>query len=384
MSVTAKTWSALVASLLVAVIVFGMSARELIIPYFFAPTPQAPTTVVGTNLPEADTRAVTTLMSDLHVPWETVVTPDGELLVTERNGTLRLRRLDGSETTFQVEGVVEVGEGGLLGMALAPDFASTARVYLYVTSKDGDGYVNRVVRYTMGDALTERTVIVDGIPAAKYHNGGRIAFGPDGMLYVTTGDGSQTANAQNKDSLGGKVLRVKPDGSIPSDNPFGNATWSYGHRNAQGIVWDDKGRLWATEHGRSGAATGFDELNLIVKGGNYGWPVIQGDETRDGMITPVRHSGSKEAWAPAGIAFANGSLYFTGLRGTSLYEARVDEKGVVTKFQAHFRGDFGRLRGVVLSGQFLLVTTSNRDGRGTPHDGDDKVLRVRVNSLVRP
>ncbi len=261
-------------------------------------------------------------------------------------------------------------------------------MYLYVTEAVEGGFRNRVERYTLvDDALTERTVIIRGIPGAPYHDGGQLAFGPDGYLYITTGDAGEFALAQDRSSLAGKILRLRDDGTIPADNPFGTAIYSYGHRNAQGLAWDSSGRLWATEHGRSGISSGFDELNRIVPGGNYGWPKIQGDEEKEGLKRPVAHSGPDETWAPAGIAyfeaklsgppFTDRRLYFAGLRGSSLYEARLSEDGSLMSLRAHLRETYGRLRAVTLgSDGYLYVSTSNQDGRGEPRPGDDKILRI--------
>jgi len=195
-----------------------------------------------------------------------------------------------------------------------------------------------------GKVLTDQTIIVGNIPGARYHDGGRLAFGPDGMLYITTGDATDSNLAQDTESLAGKILRVYDDGSVPEDNPFGNEMYSYGHRNPQGIVWDELGQLWATEHGRSGVRSGLDELNLIKAGQNYGWPDIEGDATADGKITPVLHSGANATWAPAGIVYWDASLFFAGLRGEALYEYNL----VTKEFKLHFREEFGRIRAVVM------------------------------------
>ncbi|HWQ99627.1 MAG TPA: PQQ-dependent sugar dehydrogenase, partial [Candidatus Methylomirabilis sp.] len=201
------------------------------------------------------------------------------------------------------------------------------------------------------------------------------AFGPDGKLYVTTGDAGRDRNAQDKTSLAGKILRLNDDGTVPDDNPFGTAVWSYGHRNPQGLVWDDQGRLWATEHGRSGILSGFDELNLIEKGKNYGWPAIQGDDKKEGLVTPVINSGANETWAPSGAVYVDGSVFFAGLRGETLYEARVNDTPVTLK--KHLVGQYGRLRAVVLGPDGdLYLTTSNLDGRGTPVTDDDRIVRI--------
>lgn len=319
---------------------------------------------------------------NLQIPWEIVFLPDGNLLVTERLGTLK--RIGKEGRVYIIEGVKHVGEGGLLGVALHPRFSENHWIYLYLTTAVGDGLKNRVERYRLeNNRLSEKKVIIDNIPGAVYHDGGRIAFGPDGYLYITTGDAGNSNLAQNINSLAGKILRLKDNGSIPADNPFGNASYSYGHRNPQGLAWDGKGRLWATEHGRSGVLSGLDELNLIEKGKNYGWPAIQGDETRAGMESPIAQSGPDETWAPAGIAFLNGSLFFGGLRGESIYEAKIlDDNKVALK--THFRKEYGRIRAVVLGPDgYLYITTSNTDGRGEPHLGDDKIIKINP-KVLRP
>jgi glucose/arabinose dehydrogenase len=310
--------------------------------------------------------------SDLEIPWELVFLPDASLLVTERPG--RLLKIDQDKTVIPVSGVQHVGEGGLLGLTLHPDFARNQLLYLYLTSTAGGGLSNRVERYRLNDTtLQDRTVIIDNIPGAAIHDGGRIAFGPDRLLYITTGDAGVENNAQNTASLAGKILRLRDDGSIPTDNPFGNAVYSYGHRNIQGIAWDSADRLWATEHGRSGIRSGFDEVNLIEKGANYGWPVIEGDAAQANMRSPVSHSGSTTTWAPAGATIHDDSLLFTGLRGQALYQMSLDTNEIME----HFTNQFGRLRTVMIGpdGKLYLLT-NNRDGRGNPQANDDKIIRI--------
>ncbi len=343
--------------------------REQVFRQFYKPTP--------TSLQEGINKEkdIEIIAENLQIPWEITFLPDGDLLVTERPGILK--RIGKEMRAYTIEGVLHIGEGGLLGMALHPRFSENQWIYLYLTTKNGEGLINRVERYRFErDRLTEKTTIIDNIPGAAYHDGGRIAFGQDGYLYVTTGDASKSNLAQDISSLAGKILRLKDDGSIPSDNPFGNATWSYGHRNSQGLAWDNKGQLWATEHGRSGVLSGLDELNLIEKGKNYGWPVIQGDETKTGMKSSIIQSGPDETWAPAGIAFFDGSLFFGGLRGESLYEAKIMENSKVS-LKSHFRQEFGRIRAVVLGpDDYLYITTSNTDGRGDIRANDDKIIRI--------
>ena len=311
------------------------------------------------------------IADNLQIPWEIVFLPNGDILVTERSGTLK--RIGKNGNAYPIEEVVHVSEGGLLGIALHPQFSENHWLYLYFTTKTPDGLINRLERYRFdGNTLRDKTIIIDDIPGAPYHDGGRIAFGPDGYLYITVGDAGESKNAQNTDSLSGKILRLMDDGSIPKDNPDDNEVYSYGHRNPQGLAWDDKGQLWATEHGN----LGFDELNLIKKGANYGWPEITGDETRDGMESPIVHSGRDETWAPAGMAFVNGSLFFGGLRGESLYEAKIIDGNQVS-LKNHFRLDFGRIRTVVLGpDSYLYISTSNTDGRGNLNPNDDKVIRI--------
>lgn len=337
---------------------------------FFEPT--------GTNLEQGiqanDGPSIKVVAQNLNIPWEIAFLPGGDILVTERSGTLR--RIGTNQKTYTVEGVHHVGEGGLLGLALHPKFAQNHLLYLYLTTSSGNGLTNRVERYSYdSDRLSNKTPIIGNIPGAANHDGGRLAFGPDGLLYITTGDAGQPERAQDTSSLAGKILRLTDEGKTPSGNPFGSAVYSYGHRNPQGLAWDNNGRLWATEHGRSGIRSGLDELNLIIKGANYGWPEIEGDEQRAGMQTPVTNSGPDETWAPAGLAYWDGSLFFAGLRGESLYEAKINGNNVSLK--SHLRGDFGRLRAVVLGPDgFLYISTSNRDGRGDIREGDDQIIRL--------
>ncbi|MEK7099386.1 MAG: PQQ-dependent sugar dehydrogenase [Patescibacteria group bacterium] len=317
---------------------------------------------------------------NLSIPWEIAFLPDGDMLVTERPGTVK--RIGKNKRTYTISGVAHRGEGGLLGLAIHPRFIENRWIYLYLTTRHGDSLVNRVERYRLADdALSERTEIITNIPGASIHDGGRIAFSPDGFLFITTGDANQSKSAQDKNSLAGKILRIRDDGSIPTDNPFGNAVWTYGHRNPQGLAWDDRGRLWATEHGRSIPLSGYDEINLIEKGKNYGWPDIQGDSTKTGMEKPVIHSGPYDTWAPAGAAFAGGSIFFGGLKGEALYELPVsgDDVGSLKK---HLSETFGRIRAVAKGPDGLLyISTSNTDGRGTPHLHDDKIISIDPTAL---
>lgn len=339
--------------------------------------PVSPTPVRTSTIPAQDQPVQSVVAQDLEVPWGIAFLPDESMLVTERPGRVRLIDSQGilrPQPIATLSDVNATGEGGLLGIAVHPDFASNHFVYLYYTySSSNDNTLNRVARYTFANnALTGQKILIDAIPGASNHDGGRIKFGPDGMLYITTGDSQEPSLAQNKSSLAGKILRLVDDGKVE--------VYSYGHRNPQGLAWDDGGQLWSTEHGRSGIASGLDELNRIELGKNYGWPEIEGNETRTGMVTPVLNSGATDTWAPSGVAFYNGSLFFGGLRGQGLYEAVINGSSVLLK--KHFDGELGRIRDVVLGpDKMLYITTSNRDGRGSVRQNDDKILRVNPEKL---
>lgn len=373
--------------ILLGVLAVGGVAAWLIVPQWaFAPTDsevpdgfrrEASPLSQAAPADNGEDAEIAVVAQDLEVPWAIDWLPNGAMLVTERPGRIQYF-FEGRKQEITVPGVVrQVGEGGLLGLAVHPDFITKPWVYLYRTTGGGGGTVNTVERFRLTEdlELVEQVVLLGGIPGAAYHDGGALAFGPDGYLYITTGDAGQEALAQNRDSLAGKILRITEDGEIPEDNPFGTAVWSWGHRNPQGLAWDDSGELWATEHGRSGVQSGLDELNIIEAGNNYGWPTIEGDERQEGLVGPVRHSGANDTWAPAGAAWWEGSLFFAGLRGQSLYEAQVNGNDVA--LQAHLRGQLGRMRAVAVGPDgALYVSTSNQDGRGEVQTGDDKILRI--------
>ncbi len=306
------------------------------------------------------------IAQNLSIPWGITFLPDGSILVTERPGRVRMIDNQGNllpSPIATISKVKHIGEGGLLGIAVHPDFENNNYVYLYYTySSTENDTLNRIVRFKFENGkLTDETVLVDAIPGAVNHNGGRIKFGPDNFLYITTGDAQNPSLAQDKNSLAGKILRVTDEGKVE--------VYSYGHRNPQGLAFDNQGRLWATEHGPQA----MDELNLIEKGKNYGWPIIQGDQMREGMVSPVIQSGSTDTWAPAGAAFLDGSIFFGGLRGESLFEYNLTDKSL----KRYFQEEFGRIRAVVLGPDgYLYITTSNTDGRGNPKEGDDKLIKV--------
>jgi glucose/arabinose dehydrogenase len=325
-------------------------------------------------------RNVTVVAQGLEVPWSIAFAPDGRMFVTERPGRVRViesGRLR-AEPLLSLTDVVATGEAGLMGLALHPDFARNRFVYLcYATS----GLTDVVVRYRdTGASLVEPKTLVQNIPAARFHAGCRLKFGPDRKLYITTGDATDRQIAQDLHSLGGKILRINDDGTIPADNPFpGSPIWSCGNRNPQGIDWDPKsGLLFETEHGPSGfdGGVGGDEVNIIERGKNYGWPVIHHDERRAGMESPLRQY--TPACAPASAAFWRGDLYFGCLRGENLHRLVLDanDRRKIVREEELFT-DLGRIREVAVGPDgALYFTTSNRDGRGRPAEEDDRIFRL--------
>lgn len=319
---------------------------------------------------------VEVIARNLEVPWALAFLPNGDILATERIGRVRLIK-NGKleEKSVATINVKQTGESGLHGITVHPKYPENHYVYIYYTySEDGKIALNRVSRFTFDEqGLKDEQTIVDKIPGAIFHDGGRIKFGPDGYLYITTGDAQNPSLAQDKNSLAGKILRVTDEGKPVPSNPFGTLVYSYGHRNPQGIAWDSKGNLWETEHGQ----TATDELNLIEPGKNYGWPIIIGDQKQAGLVSPLLQSGS-QTWAPAGAAFYEGSIYFGGLKGQALYRVKLD----ALELKEYFKGQFGRIRDVVLGPDNLLyITTSNRDSRGSPTEKDDRIIRINPEIL---
>lgn len=344
---------------------------------------QQPSDKTNSSEVKKDYPAVSVVAEGLKVPWALAFLPEGGMLVTERPGRVRLINKEGLLVAEPVAtiSVKQTAEGGLHGIALHPDFAKNKKVYMYYTySESGNNTLNKVSRFTFeNNKLINEEVIIDEIPGAANHDGGRIKFGPDGFLYITTGDAQNPSKSQDTDTLAGKILRVDDKGDDVSGNYFGKI-YSYGHRNPQGITWDKEGNLWSTEHGPSGLESGNDELNKIEAGKNYGWPLIRGSESRIGFETPILESGKESTWAPAGIAYLNDQLFFAGLRGQALY--RVRNLKSKPQLDELFKKEFGRLREVVTGPDGMLyVTTSNWDGRGIPKKGDDKILRINPNKL---
>ncbi len=322
---------------------------------------------------------ITEVANNLEVPWEIVFLPaspaggpNNDILLTERTGSLKLISNGQTNTIAKISDVKPYGEGGLMGLAIHPKYQANNYIYLYYTYSGSDNKtLNRVVRYKFeNNSLSDRKILIDNIPGAIYHNGGRLKFGPDGFLYITTGDSLNPSLAQDTNSLAGKILRSTDEGKVVSDNPFNNLVYSYGHRNPQGLAWDSNGRLWETEHGNNAT----DEVNIIVKGRNYGWPNITGSQTKSGMQSPFAQSGL-ETWAPAGAVFYNDSLYYGGLKGQALFQLKISNgNAIITK---HLLQEYGRIRDVVLGlDNLLYITTSNRDGRGNPNANDDRILKI--------
>jgi glucose/arabinose dehydrogenase len=322
---------------------------------------------------------VETIATGLEVPWALAFASDGRLFVTERVGRIRVvkdgRLEPGPVATLTV---ATHGEAGLMGLALDPRFTDTGYLYVCYTSERQGSLVNRITRLTLREGRTgEERVLLDGMRGAAIHDGCRLKFGPDGKLYATMGDAAEPRLAQAKDSLNGKILRVEADGSVPADNPFaGSPVWSLGHRNPQGLAWDGKRRLLAAEHGPSA----HDEINHVVPGKNYGWPEVAGADDpvapRRGYVDPIVES-ERDTWAPSGIAWLGDSLWIAALRGERLIQMTLDADLKLVNVRSILRRVHGRLRDVVVGPDgALYVTTSNRDGRGTVREGDDKILRV--------
>lgn len=336
-------------------------------------------------------------MSGLAIPWALAFAGPDRIFVTERPGRIRvIERGQLQREPWALVQVIAEGEAGLMGIAVSPSFESDHYVYVVGTVLADGKLVNRVIRFTEQNGRgTNPEVLIDGIPAAEFHAGDAIAFGPDGMLYVATGDAGDPGDARDLSSLAGKILRYTPSGGIPADNPFPNSpVYAYGVRNVQGLTWHPtSNHLFATEHGPSGFPNerfrrNNDELNIILRGRNYGWPDVAGDDQHDQSIVPI------EVWnpaiAPAGLAIYDGpieawrgSIFIGGLRGLQLRRVVVEPDASspvgyrVTRDGALFRDDLGRIRAVAMGPDgYLYFTTSNWDGRGDPGPQDDRILRL--------
>ena len=333
-----------------------------------------PAATAATIAPRRPPRVLGTVARGLEVPWGIGFLPDGSALVTERDSGRVLHVVGGKVTPVgRIDETRATGESGLLGLAVSPTYATDKRIFVY-TSTDTD---NRVLRMTFdGGRLGRPTAILTGIPHGFIHDGGRLAFGPGGYLYVSTGETGERDLAQRTDTPAGKILRITADGKPAPGNPDpGSPIWSLGHRNVQGLAFDAAGRLWASEFGQDT----WDELNLIQKGVNYGWPLVEGRGQLKGFRNPQVVWRTSEA-SPSGLAFTPGHLWLGSLRGERLW--RVDLNGArASRPVDFFVGRYGRMRTVVVAPDGnLWVTTSNRDGRGTPKPGDDQILLVSPGS----
>jgi glucose/arabinose dehydrogenase len=317
--------------------------------------------------PESAVSGVRTLVSGLAVPWGIAFLPDRTALVTERE-TARILRVapDGAVTEVQrLPEVTPSGEGGLLGIAVSPRYATDNWVYVYYTAKDD----NRIARLHLGSSPQ---VLLTGIPKSGIHNGGRLAFGPDGLLYAGTGDGSERGRSQDLNSLGGKILRLTPDGRPAPGNPFpGSPVYSYGHRNVQGLAFDAGGQLWASEFGQNE----FDEINRIQPGKNYGWPIVEG-ASNDPRFTPPLVTWPTSQASPSGVAILGNTLYAAALRGERLWQVPLNGQTTGTPVPL-LTNQYGRLRAAARApDNSLWILTSNRDGRGNPTPSDDRILQL--------
>lgn len=318
--------------------------------------------------------SIKTVSSGWSIPWGLSWLPDGSALITERD-SFKVFKLTQSGTKTQVGSVPNVvttsGEGGLLGIAVSPNWNTDHYVYLMHSASEG----NRIARMTFdGSSLSGYTTLVSGIKKNKYHNGGRLKFGPDGYLYATAGDAQTSDLAQDKNSLNGKILRMTTDGKPAPGNPFSTLVYSYGHRNPQGLTWDAQGRLWEAELGNSK----YDELNLIEPGKNYGWPTCEGTCSTSGMTNPKRQWSTGDA-SPSGVTYADGALYMAALRGERLWRIPVDGTSAGTP-QAYYVSEYGRQRTVetVPGKNTLWLSTTNADNNGGEPDGADKVFQIEL------
>lgn len=328
---------------------------------------------------------VEVISENLFVPWAIAISEEGKLYVTERSGVIRIiedgKLLPEPLITFQSP-FVSRGEGGLMGIVLDPDFTQNRYIYVMHTYTEGGKIYNQVVRLVeQNDKASIDRILLDRIPGGLIHNGGRLGIGPDQKLYIATGDAGNAESAQNLQSFAGKILRIELDGRIPENNPFENSpVYSYGHRNPQGMAWNTNQIMYEAEHG----ATGHDEINIIIPGANYGWPLFEGNEDINTakVEKPLIDSGNM-TWAPSGIAFINqgpwqGKILAATLRGEQLLVFTLNQDGTkVEKVESWLLNEYGRLREVIPAEDgSIYITTNNRDGRGSPDNTDDKIIRL--------
>jgi glucose/arabinose dehydrogenase len=355
-------------AILVGLLVLVVLAAGGTVAWYFGLIGTSPT-VTATDPVDVPADSLRTVATGLEAPWGIAFLPDGTALVTERDSRRVLSvRPDG--TTTEVATITDArpgGEGGLLGIAVSPSYTTDRAIFVYYTAVVD----NRIARFGIGEPPR---VIFSVIPKAGNHNGGRIAFGPDGLLYVGTGDAGDRDRAQDRAYLGGKILRLTPDGDPAPGNPFdASALYSYGHRNVQGLAWDSTGQLFAAEFGQNR----YDELNRIEPGANYGWPVVEGIGGGAGFVDPIATWATSDA-SPSGIAILDDRVYIACLRGTKLYRITTGGQDA----QALLDGEFGRLRAVTVAPDgSLWILTSNRDGRGSPTPDDDRIVRLDPTTL---
>ncbi|MEG0472680.1 MAG: sorbosone dehydrogenase family protein [Solibacillus sp.] len=309
------------------------------------------------------------IAQNLSAPWAI----ENTFFITERTGAI-VEIQDNNMTRQKVQlkqRLSTASEAGLLGFVLVPDFANSNQAFAYYTYEKGSNQFNRIVLLQLeNDVWHEGELLVDEIPSGTYHHGGRLKIGPDSKLYATAGDASNPKLAQDKASLAGKILRLNLDGSIPDDNPFNHSyVFSYGHRNPQGLTWTADGKMYATEHGQSAN----DEVNEIQAGKNYGWPIIEGSEQQQGLVTPLFTSGASTTWAPSGMASDNGELYVAALRGTDILAFDLQTKKV-----REIINNVGRIRDVWIEGDTLYWITNNTDGRGQASKEDDQLFKLEL------
>ncbi len=333
--------------------------------------PEASTADPSAGANNGGPRVLGTIATGLQAPWGLDFFANGDALVTERD-TRRVLRISGRNRVVQQVGTIEAAspdnEAGLLGVAISPRFERDRTVYFYVSAADD----NRVVKARLkGGELSPIEPIFTGIPRGSIHDGGRLEFGADGFLYVSTGETGVPELAQDRDSLGGKILRITTAGEPAPGNPFGSAVWTEGHRNVQGLAFDGK-RLWASEFG----SKKFDELNLIVGGKNYGWPQVEGKGGKSEGFTDPQQTWKTDDASPSGLTYTDGYLWMAALKGERLWRIAVDGKRSSDP-KSFFVGDYGRMRTIEVAPDGLLwLMTSNRDGRGEPSDEDDQILLI--------
>ncbi|MGX7131149.1 PQQ-dependent sugar dehydrogenase [Enterococcus songbeiensis] len=322
-----------------------------------------------------ETEEITVLAENLTIPW--AIEKNGETFyVSERGGTIA-KITDGKVERQKVdlaEPLSDAAEAGFMGFVLSEDFDESQTAYGYYTYENSATF-SRVIQLKLEENQWKETnVLLDQIPAGSFHHGGRLKIGPDKKLYATVGDALDEERAQEETSLTGKILRMNLDGSIPEDNPFADSyVYSYGHRNPQGLAWGEDGQIYASEHGDSAN----DEINEIEAGKNYGWPVIQGNQTQTGMRKPLFTSGSDQTWAPSGMAYHEDNLYVAALRGTAVLEVNSPGKKVTERLT-----EYGRIRDIYIMEDQLYFVTNNSDGRGTPNENDDRLVQVPLTRLA--